>query len=247
MKKEELLREIEKKPLPNHIAIILDGNGRWAKKRGLSRNLGHKAGAKNLYTIVKYAYELGIKAVTVFAFSTENWNRPEDEINYLMEEALKFKDEYRENIKKYHFRVNIIGERERLNDDILKLIDESNEATKDNDEFYFTICLNYGSRQEITSAVKHIVEDIEKGMLTKEDIKPELIESYLYTNELPPLDLLIRTSGEQRISNFLLWQLAYTELYFTKTYWPDFSRVDLLEAIYHYQNRKRRFGGLDKE
>ncbi len=247
MNKTELLSEIKKKPLPKHIAIILDGNGRWAKKRGLSRNLGHKAGAKNLYTITKYAYELGIKAVTVFAFSTENWNRPEDEINYLMQEALKFKDDYKEKIKEYNFRVNIIGERDRLDEDILKLIDESNNLTKDNDEFYFTICLNYGSKQEITSAVKKIVDDVLNGNLSKEDIKPELIESYLYTNELPPLDLLIRTSGEERLSNFLLWQVAYAELYFTKTYWPDFSRVDLLDAIYHFQNRKRRFGGLDKE
>lgn len=247
MNKTELLNEINKKPLPKHIAIILDGNGRWAKKRGMTRNLGHKAGAKNLYNIVKYAYELGIKAVTVFAFSTENWNRPIDEINYLMNEALKFKEEYKQKIKEYNFRVNIIGEKENLNQEILDLINETNENTKNNTDFYFTICFNYGAQQEIIHAVKRIIDDVENGSITKEDINKESFANYLYTNELPPLDLLIRTSGEERISNFLLWQLAYTELYFTKTYWPDFSKINLLEAIYHYQNRKRRFGGLDKE
>lgn len=245
MTKNQLLEEIHKNSLPKHIAIILDGNGRWAKKRGLSRNLGHKAGAKNLYTITKYAYELGIKAVTVFAFSTENWNRPVDEINYLMEEALKFKEDYKENIKKYNFRVNIIGERDHLDQSILKLIDESNENTKNNDEFYFTICLNYGGQQEIVNSVKKIIKDVQDEIITIDEINPGLFNSYLYTNELPPLDLLIRTSGEQRISNFLLWQLAYAELYFTKTYWPDFTRKDLLEAIYNFQKRNRRFGGLD--
>lgn len=247
MNKTELLKEINQKPLPKHIAIILDGNGRWAKKRGLPRNLGHKAGAKNLFNIVKYAYEIGIKAVTVFAFSTENWNRPKEEIDYLMEEALKFKEEYRKKIGEYKFRVKIIGERSPLNEEILKLIDETNETTKDNDEFYFTICLNYGSKQEIISAVKKVVDDVKSGLIKEEDINDKMFENYLYTNELPPLDLLIRTSGEERISNFLLWQLAYAELYFTKTYWPDFSKINLLEAIHHFQNRKRRFGGLDKE
>lgn len=247
MNKTELLNEINKKPLPKHIAMILDGNGRWAKKRGMPRNLGHKAGSKNLYNIVKYAYELGIKAVTVFAFSTENWNRPEEEINYLMNEALNFKEQYKEEIKKCNFRVKIIGERAPLNDEILKLIDETNNSTKDNNDFYFTICLNYGSQQEIINAIKNIIDDLEEGLIKKEDITKELFASYLYTNELPPLDLLIRTSGEERISNFLLWQLAYTELYFTKTYWPDFSKTNLLEAIYHFQNRKRRYGGLDQE
>ena len=247
MKKAELLQEINQKPLPKHIAIILDGNGRWANKRGLPRNLGHKAGAKNLYNIVNYAYEIGIKAVTVFAFSTENWNRPKDEIDYLMEEALKFKDTYHEKIKENNFRVKIIGERAPLSEEILKLIDETNETTKDKDAFYFTICLNYGSKQEIINAVKKVVEDVQKGLIKEEDINEKMFENYLYTNELPPLDLLIRTSGEERISNFLLWQLAYTELYFTKTYWPDFSKLDLLDAIHHFQNRKRRFGGLDKK
>ena len=246
MNKSQLLQEINKKELPKHIALILDGNGRWAQKRGLPRNLGHKQGAKNLYKIVKYAYELGIKAVTVYAFSTENWNRPVDEINYLMEEALRFKEEYKENIKKHNFRVKIIGEKDKLNNDVLTLIEETNNNTKDNNDFYFTICLNYGSRQEITNAVKEIALKVKNNEIDIDSINQDLISDHLYTNELPPLDLLIRTSGEVRISNFLLWQLAYTELYFTTVYWPDFSKVDLLNAIYHYQNRKRRFGGLDK-
>ena len=246
MTKKELLLEINKKPLPKHIALILDGNGRWANKRGLPRNLGHKAGAENLYKIVKYAHEIGIKAVTVFAFSTENWNRPEEEVNYLMQEALRFKEQYKEGFNKNNFRVKIIGERNKLNQDILDLIDRTNESTKDKNDFYFTICLNYGSIQEITHAVKEISKDVKKGNLKEEEITPELIDSYLYTNELPKLDLLIRTSGELRISNFLLWQLAYAELYFTNTYWPDFSEKDLLVAIENFQNRKRRFGGLDK-
>lgn len=246
MTKKELLLEINKKPLPKHIALILDGNGRWANKRGLPRNLGHKAGAENLYKIVKYAYEIGIKAVTVFAFSTENWNRPEEEVNYLMQEALRFKEQYKEGINKNNFRVKIIGERNKLNQDILDLIDRTNESTKDKNDFYFTICLNYGSMQEITHAVKEISKEVKNGTLNEGDITPELIDSYLYTNELPKLDLLIRTSGELRISNFLLWQLAYAELYFTNTYWPDFSEKDLLVAIENFQNRKRRFGGLDK-
>ncbi len=246
MTKKELLLEINKKPLPKHIALILDGNGRWANKRGLTRNLGHKAGAENLYKIVNYAYKIGIKAVTVFAFSTENWNRPEEEVNYLMQEALRFKEEYKDNINKNNFRVRIIGERSKLNQEILDLIDHTNESTKGKDAFYFTVCLNYGSMQEITHAVKEISKDVKNGVLNENEITPDLIESYLYTNELPKLDLLIRTSGEQRISNFLLWQLAYAELYFTKTYWPDFSEKDLLVAIENFQNRKRRFGGLDK-
>lgn len=244
MTKKQLLNNIRKKNLPNHIAIILDGNGRWANKRGMNRNLGHRAGAKNLFVIAKYAYELGIKAITVFAFSTENWSRPEEEVNYLMNEALRFKDEYRDSIKKYNFRVNIIGERDRLNSEVLKLIDDSNEQTKNNTDFYFTICLNYGSQQEIIHAIKAISNDVKNEILTTEEINQDLVNSYLYTNELPPLDLLIRTSGEQRISNFLLWQLAYAELYFTKTLWPDFKHKDLLEAIYDYQQRNRRFGGI---
>lgn len=246
MTKKELLLEINKKTLPKHIALILDGNGRWANKRGLPRNLGHKAGAENLYKIVKYAYEIGIKAVTVFAFSTENWNRPEEEVNYLMQEALRFKEQYKERINKNNFRVKIIGERNKLNQDILDLIDQTNESTKGKNDFYFTVCLNYGSMQEITHAVKEISKEVKNGTLNEGDITPELIDSYLYTNELPKLDLLIRTSGELRISNFLLWQLAYAELYFTNTYWPDFSEKDLLVAIENFQNRKRRFGGLDK-
>jgi len=246
MTKKELLLEINKKPLPKHIALILDGNGRWANKRGLPRNLGHKAGAENLYKIVKYAYEIGIKAVTVFAFSTENWNRPEEEVNYLMQEALRFKEQYKEGINKNNFRVKIIGERNKLNQDILDLIDQTNESTKGKNDFYFTVCLNYGSMQEITHAVKEISKEVKNGTINEGDITPELIDSYLYTNELPKLDLLIRTSGELRISNFLLWQLAYAELYFTNTYWPDFSEKDLLVAIENFQNRKRRFGGLDK-
>ena len=246
MTKKELLLEINKKPLPKHIALVLDGNGRWANKRGLPRNLGHKAGAENLYKIVNYAYEIGIKAVTVFAFSTENWNRPEEEVNYLMQEALRFKEQYKEGINKNNFRVRIIGERSRLNQDILDLIDRTNESTKDNNTFYFTICLNYGSMQEITNAVKEISRDLKNSVIDESDITTELVESHLYTNELPKLDLLIRTSGELRISNFLLWQLAYAELYFTDTYWPDFSEKDLLVAIENFQNRKRRFGGLDK-
>jgi len=246
MTKKELLLEINKKPLPKHIALILDGNGRWANKRGLPRNLGHKAGAENLYKIVKYAYEIGIKAVTVFAFSTENWNRPEEEVNYLMQEALRFKEQYKEGINKNNFRVKIIGERNKLNQDILDLIDQTNESTKGKNDFYFTVCLNYGSMQEITHAVKEISKEVKNGTINEGDITPELIDSYLYTNELPKLDLLIRTSGELRISNFLLWQLAYAELYFTNTHWPDFSEKDLLVAIENFQNRKRRFGGLDK-
>lgn len=246
MTKKELLLDINKKPLPKHIALILDGNGRWANKRGLPRNLGHKAGAENLYKIVKYAYEIGIKAVTVFAFSTENWNRPEEEVNYLMQEALRFKEQYKEGINKNNFRVKIIGERNKLNQDILDLIDQTNESTKGKNDFYFTVCLNYGSMQEITHVVKEISKEVKNGTLNEGDITPELIDSYLYTNELPKLDLLIRTSGELRISNFLLWQLAYAELYFTNTYWPDFSEKDLLVAIENFQNRKRRFGGLDK-
>ena len=246
MTKKEVLLEINKKTLPKLIALILDGNGRWANKRGLPRNLGHKAGAENLYKIVKYAYEIGIKAVTVFAFSTENWNRPEEEVNYLMQEALRFKEQYKERINKNNFRVKIIGERNKLNQDILDLIDQTNESTKGKNEFYFTVCLNYGSMQEITHAVKEISKEVKNGTINEGDITPELIDSYLYTNELPKLDLLIRTSGELRISNFLLWQLAYAELYFTNTYWPDFSEKDLLVAIENFQNRKRRFGGLDK-
>lgn len=236
--------QILKAPLPQHIAIILDGNGRWAKKRGLPRTAGHQEGAMNVREITKLCGKLGVKALTVYAFSTENWKRPEEEVKFLMKLPLKFFDEFAPELIENDIRLKIIGNTEDLPTELQEKIRELSHQTKDNQTMTLTIALNYGSQNEIKQAVQQIAKEVKAGELKVEEITEDVIENHLMTHDLPPLDLMIRTSGEQRISNYLLWQLAYAELYFTSVAWPDFKENQLYEAIYDYQKRNRRFGGL---
>lgn len=232
--------------IPNHVAIILDGNGRWAKKRMLPRNMGHTAGAKTVEKILEDAHDIGIKYVTVYAFSTENWNRPNDEVSALMKLLRNYLEDCIKRANKNDMRVRVIGERGRLDSDILGKIEELEEASKNNAGINFTIALNYGSRDEIARAVKRIAGDCRDGKLEASEITEELISSYLDTKDLPDPDLLIRTSGEERLSNYLLWQLAYTEFYFTDVLWPDFNKEELIKAVIQYNGRDRRFGKVSE-
>lgn len=236
--------QILKAPLPQHIAIILDGNGRWAKKRGLPRTAGHQEGAMNVREITKLCGKLGVKALTVYAFSTENWKRPEEEVKFLMKLPLKFFDEFAPELIENDIRFKVIGNTEDLPTELQEKIRELSHQTKDNQTMTLTIALNYGSQDEIKQAVQQIAKEVKAGELKVEEITEDVIENHLMTHDLPPLDLMIRTSGEQRISNYLLWQLAYAELFFTSVAWPDFKENQLYEAIYDYQKRNRRFGGL---
>lgn len=241
MKNNMSLNELK---IPNHVAIILDGNGRWAKKRLMPRNYGHLQGAKTVEKICEDAYNIGIKYLTVYAFSTENWNRSDDEVEALMKLLRNYLKDCIKRTNNNNMKVRVIGERKRLSEDIVKKIEELEESSKNNTGLNFTIAINYGSRDEIKRAVKNIAKDVENGNISSEDISENLIENYLDTSGIPAPDLLIRTSGEERLSNFLLWQLAYSEFYFTDVLWPDFTKEDLLTAIRYYNGRERRFGGV---
>ncbi|HHZ12116.1 MAG TPA: isoprenyl transferase [Acholeplasmataceae bacterium] len=230
--------KINPENLPRHIAIIMDGNGTWAKKRGLPRNYGHRQGAVALRNIMLHASKLGVEYLTVFAFSTENWKRPKEEVEYLMSLPREFLSEYENEMILEKIRLRWVGSRERLSQDLIKEIEDLEERTKDNQGLVFTIAFNYGGKDEIITAVN---DAIKAG---KESIGEKEFEEHLSSHFLPDVDLLIRTSNQQRISNFLLWKLAYAELYFTKTLWPDFKPRDLEEAIREYQRRERRFGGI---
>lgn len=230
--------------VPEHVAIILDGNGRWAKKRFLPRNAGHAAGAKNVEKIIEDAHNMGIKYITMYAFSTENWNRPEDEVKALMKLLRNYLKDCIERANKNDMKVRVIGDKSRLDNDIIERINELEEGSKNNKGIQFIIALNYGSRDEIKRAMKKIAEDCKKGIINEEEITEELISKYLDTAGIPDPDLLIRTSGEIRLSNYLLWQLAYTEFYFTDVLWPDFDKEELKKAIVKYNQRDRRFGGV---
>jgi len=244
-KKESLTRdEIMSGPLPEHIAIILDGNGRWAKRRGLPRTAGHQEGSVNVKATSILCADLGIKALTVYAFSTENWKRPVEEVKFLMKLPIRFFDEWAPELMENNIRMRIIGNEKELPQELQDKVLEVQEMTKGNTKMTLTIALNYGSQDEIKQAMQSIGNDIATGKLKPEDIDETVIESKLMTAGLPPLDLLIRTSGEERISNFLLWQLAYAELYFTEVPWPDFKEPEFLQALKEYQSRNRRFGGL---
>lgn len=242
-----LKKSIFYKPLPKHIAIILDGNGRWAKKRGLPRKFGHREGAINLRRIALLCDKIGIDTLTVYCFSTENWNRPKDEVEYLMSAPVEYFNKNKESILKTNLRISFIGRRDRFPKAFLEAACEIEELTKEKTGLHLVIAADYGSFYELTNATKAIAEEYKSGKIELDDISPELIESHLFTRDLPPLDLLIRTSGEIRISNFLLWQLSYSELYFTKKYWPSFNEHELFLAIQDYQGRNRRFGGLKEE
>ncbi len=233
--------------IPEHVAIILDGNGRWAKSKGMPRNYGHTVGAKNVETVCRAADELGIKYLTLYAFSTENWNRPQSEVDALMKLLESYLKTCIKTADKNNMRVRVIGEIERLSEAFQKRIRELEAASSTNTGLNLTIAINYGSRDEMLRAVRHIVEDTKEGKLEIQDINEEVFASYLDTRELPDPDLLIRTSGEQRLSNYLLWQLAYSEFYFTDVPWPDFHKKELELAIEAYNKRDRRFGGLTSE
>lgn len=233
--------------IPNHVAIILDGNGRWAKSKGMPRNYGHTVGAKNVETVCRAADELGIKYLTLYAFSTENWNRPQNEVNALMKLLEGYLKNCIKTADKNNMRVRVIGEITRLSNAFQHRIHELETASASNTGLNLTIAINYGSRDEILRAVRHMVEDAREGKLETKDIDENVFSSYLDTRELPDPDLLIRTSGEQRLSNYLLWQLAYSEFYFTDVPWPDFHKKELELAIEAYNKRDRRFGGLTSE
>ena len=228
--------------IPKHVAIILDGNGRWAKKRFLPRNAGHAAGAKNVEKIIKDAHDMGIEYITMYAFSTENWNRPDDEVKALMKLLRNYLSDCIERANKNNMIVKVIGKRERLDQDILDRIDELEECSKNNTGITFIIALNYGSRDEITRATKKMAKAVADGELNPDDITEDTVNSYLDTAGIPDPDLLIRTSGEMRLSNFLPWQSVYSELLFVEKNWPDFTEEDLDNAIIEYQKRTRKFG-----
>ena len=228
--------------IPNHVAIILDGNGRWAKSKGMPRNYGHVQGAKNVEVICEEAYRMGIQYLTVYAFSTENWNRPKDEVDALMKLLRNYMKTCLKTAAKNNMCVRVIGDKTGLDDDIRERIAQLEEATKDNTGLHFQIALNYGGRDEIIRAVRKLAAQVESGTLRIEDITETLFDDTLDTHHLPEPDLLIRTCNEQRISNFLLWQLAYTEFYFTQAAWPDFSQEELEKAIVSYNKRDRKYG-----
>ncbi|MBQ2922321.1 MAG: isoprenyl transferase [Tyzzerella sp.] len=230
--------------VPQHIAIILDGNGRWAKKKGMPRSYGHTQGSKNVERICEDAYKMGVKYLTVYAFSTENWKRPKDEVDTLMNLLRNYMKTCLKTAEKNRMRVRVIGDKTALADDIQKRIAELEEATKDNDGLCFQIALNYGSRDEMLRAMKRMAADCVDGKVGLEQVDEGLFETYLDTHDIPDPDLMIRTSGEQRLSNYLLWQLAYSEFYFTDVLWPDFTKEDLAKAIEYYNCRDRRFGGV---
>lgn len=231
--------------VPKHVAIIMDGNGRWAQKRGLKRTKGHQKGAEVLKKISEYVYDKKIKVLSVFAFSTENWKRDKEEVDYLMDLFLKAFKENFDSVKKKGVKVIFSGLKTRLNDKVIKAMEKMTEETRNNTNGIFNICLNYGGQDEIAEATKKICSEIKDGKLDIEDINTDMINGYMF-NELPPIDLMIRTSGEYRISNFMLWQMAYAELYFTDVLWPDFNEEDLDKAIESFNNRDRRFGGVKK-
>lgn len=236
--------EEKTKNIPEHVAIILDGNGRWAKKRGMPRNYGHAQGAKNVEVICRAAYNMGIRYLTVYAFSTENWNRPREEVDALMKLLNQYMKNCRKTAKKNNMKVRVIGDKSGLSEEIRKDIEALEEATKEYDGLNFTIALNYGGRDELTRAVKKIAASVQRGEIKPEDISEETVGAALDTAELPDPDLLIRTSYELRISNYLLWQLAYSEFYFTEVPWPDFDEKELQKAVEAYRQRDRRFGKI---
>ena len=232
--------------VPQHIAIILDGNGRWAKAKGMPRNYGHAQGSKNVEKICEDAYYMGIKYLTVYAFSTENWSRPENEVAALMKLLRNYMKTCLKTAAKNDMKIRVIGDIEPLDDDIKSRIRELEAATTDNGGLNFTIALNYGSRDELTRAAQKMAKDCAEGKIKAEEIDESVFETYLDTHGIPDPDMMIRTSGEQRLSNYLLWQLAYSEFYFTDVPWPDFTKEELVKAIEEYNHRHRRFGKVEE-
>jgi undecaprenyl diphosphate synthase len=237
--------DIDPQNLPVHVAVIMDGNGRWAKKRLLNRIKGHEKGSETVRTVVRTCREIGIRVLTLYAFSTENWRRPQSEIAALMALLKKFLISERKEMLDNNIRLNAIGQVERLPEDVRRELHRSMKLTEKNDGMILNLALSYGGRAEIVKAIQEIARDIKSGGLDADSITPDLISKHLYTGTMPDPDLLIRTSGEMRISNFLLWQIAYTEICVTDTLWPDFSKEELLRILKNYQERERRFGKVD--
>jgi len=241
---KKLLNKVLNGPIPKHLAIIMDGNRRFAQKLGMEHVKGHLAGSDKLEEVMEWCIELGINVLTVYAFSTENIKRNKDEVDFLMR---MFADSFRkagddERVHRNKIRIKAIGRTELLPKTVQDAIRFAEEKTKNYDKHFFNIAVAYGGREEILNAVKRIAEDVKKGKINEEDINEKLMSSYLYTSDIPDPDLILRTSGEERISNFLLWQIAYSELYFADVYWPGLRKIDFLRAIKSYQERKRRFG-----
>ncbi|MFD2207307.1 isoprenyl transferase [Kiloniella antarctica] len=230
------------KGIPNHIAVIMDGNGRWAKARHLPRAFGHRKGAEALRELLKAAIDIGVPYMTFYSFSSENWNRPQNEINDIMGLLRRYLQSELATFHEAGIKLKVIGDRSRLANDIVALIEEAERQTSSNDKLTVIMALSYGGRQEIVEATRNIANKVKSGSLDPDEITSDLFENELYTNDIPDPDLLIRTSGEMRISNFLLWQLAYSEMVFVEKNWPDFSKQDLLFAIEEYQKRDRRYG-----
>lgn len=237
---------IDKNNIPTHVAIIMDGNGRWAKERGLPRTAGHREGIKRVREIVNLAAELGVKIVTFFAFSTENWDRPKNEIDMLMIFLGDYLTKEVHELHKNNIKFRVIGRAKPLTDNVIAKIKAAEDKTRDNTGLTMVLALNYGARQEVLDAVKKITQRALCGEINIDELDEKGFADYLYTRGLTDPDLLIRTSGQMRLSNFLLWQLSYAELYFSKKYWPDFLSADFQEAILEYQKRERRFGGLSE-
>jgi undecaprenyl diphosphate synthase len=237
--RKKLESRIDKANIPAHVAIIMDGNGRWAKRKGIDRISGHREGMKSVRSVVKAANELGIRLVTLFAFSEQNWKRPKVEVDALMELLKQYLLRERNRLAKNGIRLNAIGRLWELPKDVFLVLMDTIEMTKECNSLILTLALSYGGREEIVDAVKEIIS---RRNILSEDVNEQSFSNYLYTVDLPEPDLLIRTSGEFRLSNFLLWQLAYTEIYFTKTLWPDFRKKHLIKALINYQSRERRFG-----
>lgn len=230
--------------IPRHIAIIMDGNGTWALKRGLPRNMGHRKGTQTLINTLKYCQQIGIEYLTVFAFSTENWSRPKEEVDYLMKLPEQFLEKYHTEMIENGVRLRVIGRRDNLDIKLQEKIIQVEKETEANTNINFTLAFNYGGKDEIVQATKKIIGDVIDKKIGINDVDEKMFGEYLYTKDIPPVDLMIRTSNQIRISNFMLWQIAYSELFFTNTLWPAFRRKDLNEALEAYANRTRRFGGI---
>ncbi len=237
-----LLQEVDPTRLPRHVGIIMDGNGRWAQKRGLPRSAGHRAGAQNLKTITEFAGEMGIRYITAYAFSTENWKRPKEEVDALMQLLLDYLRD-RDQLAGKKVVIRVIGDRSALSDEINREIDAIEDYTKDRDGMVLYLAINYGGRQEIVRAVNQLCQNVWEGNLKPGDVTEAMLSERMYTDEVPDVDLIIRPSGELRLSNFLLWQSAYSEFWFSDINWPDFTTQNFTQAIIDYQNRNRRFGG----
>jgi len=239
--------DISKDELPQHVAIIMDGNGRWAKKRGLARNAGHRIGMEKIREITRLCADYDIKILTIYAFSCQNWKRPRREVNFLMSGFKRYLDKERDELNKEGTRFRVIGRRRRLSSSLQNKIEEVTSLTEDNKDFFLNLAIDYGGQEEIVDTAKTLIKEVVGGHLAVEEINVDLFEQYLYLEDLPSPDLLIRTGGEHRVSNFLLWHIAYTELWMTPVFWPDFGKKEFLMALKDYAKRERRFGKIKEE